>query len=321
MKNLIPITLILSICMLVLPLLALKGEAVTQAPAAEKEAVYTAAKINTDKFRVFMPESEKVVEMTAEDYILCVVAAEMPALYETEALKAQAVAAYSFACRRRAESKDKDYDITADHTVDQSFISEADLREKWGNKAEEYIEKIRSAVKAVSGQAVTYKGDIALTLYHAISCGVTESSADIWGGEYSYLTSVDSSWDKLADNYLSTVSVSVEDFKKKIGSEVRLEGKEGDWIKITESTKNGSVKKLLVGTKAFSGEEIRKLFDLRSLNFTVEFKDGNFVFSVKGYGHGVGMSQNGANYMAKQGSDYKEILEHYYKGCTLNNLS
>jgi len=320
MKNLIPITLILSIFMLVLPLLALKEEEVEQKPVAENNTVYTASKINTDKFRVFMPESKEIKEMSAEDYILCVVAAEMPALYETEALKAQAVAAYSFACRRRAESKNKDYDITADHTVDQSFISEAQLQDKWGDKAEDYIGKIRSAVKAVSGQAVTYKGDIALTLYHAISCGVTESSADIWGGEYPYLVSVDSNWDKLADNYLSKVTVSTEDFKEKLGSNISFEGKEDSWIKITEITKNGSVKKLLISGKEFTGEEIRKLFDLRSLNFTVEFKDGSFEFSVKGYGHGVGMSQNGANYMAKQGSNYKEILEYYYKGCTVNDL-
>ena len=316
MKNSIFTSIILAVLLLIFPLFALStGKGADEDNVALKP-VYKKENIKSESFKVLNFENGKINEMSAEDYITGVVAAEMPALYETEALKAQAVAAYSFALRRRAENKDKDYDITTNPAIDQSFIGDELLREKWGDKAEEYEEKIRSAVKAVAGQTVNYKGEVALTLYHAVSSGKTESSKEVWGGSYDYLVGVDSVWDKLSPNYLSSVSLTLQEFKKSLGEEYSLVKSDSD-IKILSKSKNGSVKKLSICGKEISGEELRGKLKLKSLCFTYKIKEEKIEFTVMGYGHGVGMSQFGADYMAKQGADYKEILKHYYKGVSV----
>ena len=320
MKNIICISMVLMLVLLVAPLISLKSEDKTTDTKPEKQAVsaavYTAEKIKSKDFKVLMSDSGEVVKMSGEDYIFGVVAAEMPALYEEEALKAQAVAAYSFAIRRRSENKDKQYDISTDHTKDQAYISEQAATEKWGENAGVYIEKIRNAVKAVAGKTVNYKGEVALTLYHAISSGKTESAKAVWGGDIKYLCSVDSISDKLSPDYLSVVEATADELAQKLGEKYSFSSSGND-IKITEQTDVGSVKKLKICGKEISAEELREKLGLRSVNFTVDFKEGKYVFNVKGYGHGVGMSQYGANYMAKQGADYIEILKHYYKGVTV----
>ena len=179
--------------------------------------------------RVLRRESGEVEEMSVEDYLFSVVAAEMPALYETEALKAQTVAAYTYAMRK-AEASDKDYDITDDSSVDQAFTSRDKAREKWGENADTYEEKIRSAVKSVLYETVTYNGKLILAAYHAISSGKTENAADIWGGQYSYLVSVESAGDKLSPNYLSIVTFTEEEFKEKLSDLVSLSGDAASWF-------------------------------------------------------------------------------------------
>lgn len=264
--------------------------------------------------RVLRRESGEVEEMSVEDYLFSVVAAEMPALYETEALKAQTVAAYTYAMRK-AEASDKDYDITDDSSVDQAFTSRDKAREKWGENADTYEEKIRSAVKSVLYETVTYNGKLILAAYHAISSGKTENAADIWGGEYSYLVSVESAGDKLSPNYLSIVTFTEEEFKEKLSDLVSLSGDAASWFGDIGKTDSGSVMTAVVGGKAVSGGEIRKALSLRSSNFDLSYADGAFTFTVRGYGHGIGMSQYGAHYLAQQGKNYKEILLHYYPGC------
>ena len=264
--------------------------------------------------RVLRRESGEVEEMSVEDYLFSVVAAEMPALYETEALKAQTVAAYTYAMRK-AEASDKDYDITDDSSVDQAFTSRDKAREKWGENADTYEEKIRSAVKSVLYETVTYNGKLILAAYHAISSGKTENAADIWGGEYSYLVSVESAGDKLSPNYLSIVTFTEEEFKEKLSDLVSLSGDAASWFGDIGKTDSGSVMTAVVGGKAVSGGEIRNALSLRSSNFDLSYADGAFTFTVRGYGHGIGMSQYGAHYMAMQGKNYKEILLHYYPGC------
>ena len=315
MKNTVYIALSLTFILLVLPLISLSADK-KEMPAKKTAAVYTAAKIKTEDFALLISETDEVIKISAEDYIFGVVAAEMPALYEEEALKAQAVAAYSFAVRRKSENRDKDYDISTDSRTDQAYISESAAAEKWGENAEIYKSKIRNAVKSVLGETVNYKGEVALTLYHAISSGKTESAQAVWGGDIKYLCSVDSVFDKLSPDYLSTVELNGDELSKKLGGEFNFSSSAQD-IKISEQTDIGTVKSLKICGKDFSGDDLREKLNLRSANFTVDYKDGKYVFCVKGYGHGVGMSQYGANYMAKQGADYIEILEHYYKGATV----
>lgn len=320
MKKTILISLILSIFMLVLPLLSLKSEEKPK-EFVDTKADYSAEKTEAETFKVLIKETEKIEEVSAEDYIFSVVAAEIPASYEPEAIKAQAVAAYSFAVRRKAynNSQKKEYDISSDPKTDQCYISRDAAREKWGDKADEYETKIRNAIKEVSGIAALYKGEVALTLYHAVSSGKTEASSEIFGGNAEYLVSKDSVWDKLSPEYLSTVKKSVSELKNLFSVE-DYNGKTANFIKLSEKTKNGTVKKATVGGKEFSGEKIREILSLRSRNFSVNVSGDDITFTVYGYGHGVGMSQNGANYLAKQGYDYEKILKHYYNGITLKKI-
>ena len=270
---------------------------------------------NKGVFKVMNTEDGKITEISVEDYIIGVVSAEMPALYEEEALKAQAVAAFTFASQRKNENASKEYDITNNHTVDQSFINKEEMKKKWGEEYDTYYEKIKKAVQAVSGYMVCFDKKPIVAVYHAISSGKTEDSKDIWGDEFPYLKPVSSEGDKLHKDYLSEVSFTAEEIRNKLSTETEFSGDESGYFGETKRTDSGVIKVISVCGKKLTGARIRTLLDLRSSNFSIEFKDGKYCFSVFGYGHGVGMSQNGANYMAKQGSNFKEILTHYYTGC------
>lgn len=272
---------------------------------------------NKGVFKVMNTEDGKITEISVEDYIIGVVSAEMPALYEEEALKAQAVAAFTFASQRKNENASKEYDITNNHTVDQSFINKEEMKKKWGEEYDTYYEKIKKAVQAVSGYMVCFDKKPIVAVYHAISSGKTEDSKDIWGDEFPYLKPVSSEGDKLHKDYLSEVSFTAEEIRNKLSTETEFSGDESGYFGETKRTDSGVIKEISVCGKKLTGARIRTLLDLRSSNFSIEFKDGKYCFSVFGYGHGVGMSQNGANYMAKQGSDFKEILTHYYTGCSV----
>lgn len=269
---------------------------------------------NHETIRVQRHKTGEIIEMTVEDYLFSVVAAEMPALYETEALKAQTVAAYTYAMCKAARSEEE-YDITDDSSIDQAFISREEALAKWGEEAPTYEEKIRSAVKSVLYETITYDGQLILAAYHAISSGRTENAADTWGGNYAYLTSVDSSGDKLSPNYLSTAEFTADELKEKLAEYVALSGDGSGWIGEISRTDTGTVLTAVIGGKSISGGNIRKALSLRSANFDIAFSGGKFIFTVRGYGHGIGMSQYGAHYMAMQGKNYKEILLHYYPGC------
>ncbi len=306
---------VMLLAMLFLPLAA-GGIKETDELPAMGDSLLSQSEEKTERFRVLRKATGEIEEMSAEDYLFSVLAAEMPALYEVEALKAQTVAAYTYALRK-AEVGGDSYDITDDSATDQAFITREAAREKWGDKADIYEEKLRSAVKSVLGQRLTFEGKTILAAYHAISSGKTENARELWSGDYSYLTATDSSWDKLSPDYLSTVTLTADELKEKLSSLVALEGEAASWLKDAVKSESGSIVSLSVGGKSLTGSEIRGALSLRSANFDFAFSEGNFTFTVRGYGHGIGMSQNGANYMAEQGKSYEEILLHYYKGCKI----
>lgn len=167
-----------------------------------------------------IPQPIPLTEISADDYIFGVVAAEMPALYETEALKAQAVAAYTFACVKKAENAGKSYDLTSDPAVDQSFITREKAKEKWGDKADEYSAKIENAVKSVKDYMITCGGTPILAVYHAISSGKTEDCKEVWGKDIPYLKPVSSEGDKLAPSYLSSAEFTAEVLKQKLSEDI-----------------------------------------------------------------------------------------------------
>ena len=313
MKKTFIIGMFLAVVMLLTPL-AVQGTGKNEENAAiETIAKPQAEKINSsDSFRILNTKTNEIKTISAVNYIFGVVASEMPALYEEEALKAQAVASYTYACYKRNMNKDNSYDLTDDFTLDQCYQTEENLKEKWGEKWEEYSGKIKSAINNVAGEMLTYKDTPILAVYHALSCGYTYSAKEVWGKEIEYLSGAASQSDTLEENY-----ITVREFTE---SEIEncFEYKKGEKVfSKCEANSKGLVKSIFVYGKELSGNDVRETLNLPSANFTVTESQGKFIFTCKGYGHGVGMSQKGANSMAKQGFTYKEILLHYYSGAKL----
>lgn len=265
----------------------------------------------------------QVTEMTMADYLWSVVAAEMPASFEEEALRAQAVCARTYSLwKLRAKSHEADgADICADSSCCQAYISPEDAAQRWGGgKTGDYIARIAAAVADTDGQVLTYEGAPIQAVFFSSAAGATEDAAEVWGKSLPYLVSVDSPEGDEVPNYRSTVTLTAEQVQKTVseaGLDADLSGDPSGWFQNLTRTASGRVAELELGGVALSGGACRSLFALRSACFEVSENDGVFTFSVTGYGHGVGMSQYGANAMAKEGSGWRDILAHYYTGATL----
>ena len=245
-----------------------------------------------------------IVELDFEDYLMGVVYAEMPASFSLEALKAQAVAARTYTKFKLAQSN---------HICDDPAHCQA-----WNeNDYTENFKKVSQAVNVTKGEIVTYLGEAIQAFFHSSSGGKTESSENVWGAELPYLVAVDSpNEDKIMSTFYSEKEIAYKEMQEKIngykGNKSVSTDKLKSKIKILSKTEGNRVKELKIDNVILSGTEIRNIFDLRSANFEIELKDKSIVFKVKGYGHGVGMSQWGAEAMAKSGKNYYEILKHYY---------
>ncbi|MBQ2273905.1 MAG: stage II sporulation protein D [Clostridia bacterium] len=319
MKGTFCVWLVIFFSMLVIPLSSLPKSELNALPIAKPQDNITYEKenpdINLEKIKVL--KDEVVTEYDINDYIFGVVAAEMPALYEPEALKAQAVAAYTFACYKKSNDNISEYDITADGDTSQCFVTREEAATRWGEKAEEYTQKIDDCIKSVLGEFLSYDDKPIFAAYHAISTGITNDCKDVWDQDLPYLKSVKSIGDPLAEGFLTEVTFTREELEAKLSQITSPTGEPQNYFSEVITNDNGYVSTLNYCGKDVSGAVLRELLELRSTCFVVSFSDDVFKFTVKGYGHGVGMSQNGANYMAKQGSNYKEILLHYYNGATL----
>ena len=323
---------IIGIIMLLAPLAAIpfdvggKEEYETEIQTAAEETVKTAAeeKENDDTISVFMTADNETEVMDMRDYIIGAVSAEVPASYNEEAIKAQALAAVTFAEYRKKNSADKNIggaDISDNSSRHQGYMSKEEMQEKWGDAFDVYYEKIADCVDEVLDKVITYDGEPIMAAYHAISSGKTESAKNMWGKDIEYLRSVDSSWDKDSTRYSSEVVLTAQELAKKVSSieNADFSEDEDNRIKITSISDSGTVLKAEICGVEMTGMEIRNLLSLRSPSFEVEYNDGEFVFSVYGYGHGVGMSQNGANCMAQNGKTYEEIIAHYYPGTIIED--
>ncbi len=308
---------ILFFVILLLPITVMKSEK-TDKP----QATVTAAKVTSGTgFRILNTNNNKISTIPVEEYVFGVVAAEMPASYETEALKAQAVAAYTYAVYRKQNSTDAEYDLSDSGNDGQYYITREKAAEKWGENAEKYEKKIREAVAGVLGQAILYNNHPILAAYHAVSSGKTESGGELWGGELPYLASVDSVNDLLSPDYLETKEYTPDELSKLFAAEkIEVSGEPSGWFSDENRTSVGSVLKIKVCGKEITGEKFREIAKLKSSDFEIAFDGNNFSFTTKGYGHGVGMSQYSANQMALQGSNYIEILSAFYSGCTLGTV-
>ena len=258
---------------------------------------------------VYLSDEGRVADMDINAYLTGVVAAEMPADFEYEALKAQAVAARTYLYSRMEQLASGNISeshngaaVCTDYTHCQAYTDR------------EAPDNIISAVNETTGEYMTYNGEIISALFHSTSSGATEAAVDVWGSDVPYLQSVPSVGDMESPKYLSSLTLSAEDFKAT--AEETLDGT--DWsnplFSDIERSKAGGIITLKIGGVSVRGTDFRTMYGLRSTNAELTEKDGNVIMSVRGYGHGVGMSQYGADYMAKNGSSYDEILKTYYTG-------
>jgi len=279
---------------------------------------------NTMDIDVYFALEDKVKTMPSEEYILGVLMAEMPAEFELEALKAQAVAARTYMAQKvkfsAATAEHRGGEICTDSTHCQAYISVEDAKKKWGKNASLYYKKCKNAVKSTEGVIAVFNGEPIKAVFHAYASGRTEDAEDVWGSKVEYLKSVDSPGDKLAPKFETEVEVSLEEFKDKLTKAYNVDFSDRLIGDINRS-EGGAVTKIEIGNKTLKGTEIRTLFSLRSGCFDIVTSDDNIVFKVKGYGHGVGMSQYGANYYAKKGYKYEEILSKYYSGIDFDKIS
>ncbi|WP_231597571.1 stage II sporulation protein D [Bacillus sp. SA1-12] len=241
----------------------------------------------------------------------------MPASYEVEALKAQAISARTYLFRFLMTDKEgqvpQGSDIT-DSTNHQVYKSQDELKEMWKNDDyERYIKKISQAVTETEGLIMTYNGKLIDASFFAISNGYTENSEDYWNASLPYLRSVPSPWDKNSPDFIETKEVSSKEFQAKLGVKLTSD------ISVQRTSTN-RVSSITINGKEFTGEIFKKDLGLRSTDFSFKIIGDTIQFTTKGYGHGVGMSQYGANSMAKEGKTYKEILEYYYKGIKIEDL-
>ncbi len=263
---------------------------------------------------------DEVVEMDMQDYLTGAVAGEMPGSFPAEALKAQAVAARTYAMYCAAEGKHPDADVCTDPGCCQAWLGEEQLRERWGEDYEMRLEAVRAAVEATDGQYLSYEGEPVLAVFHSSSAGATEDSGALWS-PCPYLISV-SSPETAADvpGYVSTLLCAPIDFRDVILSahpEADFTGEPESWLGELRRDGSGRVSSAVLGGAELSGTELRSLFSLRSTSFRLEYAGDAFLFTVTGYGHGVGMSQYGAMVLAREGEDCAQILAHYYPGTAL----
>lgn len=249
-----------------------------------------------------------VINLNMTDYLIGVVSSEMPASFNLEALKAQSVLARTYALKAKQTGKK-----LTDTVSTQCYIDIDQMKNKWGNSFNTYYNKIKNAVENTNGEYLSYNGNYIEALYHSTNNGKTESSFDVFGNYYPYLISVSSEYDKNASSYLRTISMPLDTISNKLGLSLNNDSV----ISILSYTDGGNIKEININGNNFSGKKVRELLGLRSADFDISISDNNANITTRGYGHGVGMSQYGANGMANAGYSYKDILSHYYPGTTL----
>lgn len=299
-------------------------------PETERSETSTESAENEEKdtLKVLDFTSGQVLELSMRDYVIGAVLAEMPATYCEEALKAQAVAARTYALRQREKQRlapDPELmgaDISNDSRKFQAYFTPAQAKDFYGDGYDAYCKKASDAVDSTDRLALFYDGEPIVAAFHSNSGGKTESAEVVWGSPAPYLVPVESPEDTKSPTYLDEEVFTEKEFRKKLEKalpDADFSAPAGEWIEIKETSPSGTVTEMLAGGEKLSGTDFRSIFSLRSANFTVVYNadEKNFYITTKGYGHGVGLSQYGANAMGENGSDFREILLHYYTGAEI----
>lgn len=344
MKDLLKILGIFSLLLMLIPSLALFSpkraeetffeEARSEFPNGTvneeipPKSEYSEENSTEDILKVLDFTSGQVIELSMRDYVIGAVLAEMPATYNPEALKAQAVAVRTYAVRQREKQRLSPSpelmgaDISNDSTKYQAYFTPAQAKEFYGSGYEQYRQKAADAVDASDGFILVYDGEPIIAAFHSMSGGRTESAETVWGSAVDYLVPVDSSEDTKAPSYLDERTFSESELSARVKAEfpsADFSSPAEEWIEIVGTSASGTVTEVNVGGAVLTGAEFRRVLSLRSANFTVLYNSDEkaFCIATKGYGHGVGLSQYGANAMAENGADFEEILLHYYSGAEL----
>lgn len=298
---------------------AMQADRLWQEPPM-KEMVLEIREVPAAEKSVALLTKQGLRQVPLSEYLTCVVLSEMPASFPEEALKAQAVAARTFTERTLSGDKHGGGMICAQSDCCQAYADKEALKEKFGEEFSSYWEKAASAVRKTEGEVLTYDGSLIEAVYFSCSGGKSEDAVAVWGTEVPYLRSVLSPGEEEAPRYRTEAAVPLAEVKEMLLSArptLSLPDDPAAWFGKTEHSDGGGVESLQIGSEGFTGTELRKLFALPSACFTVTISGENAVFSCLGYGHRVGMSQWGAKAMADAGKDYREILQHYYSGVSI----
>lgn len=308
--------------MIVLPTLIVKwpfGSETESAITSEEEPEHLETSFENDSLEVMVQrtDSEEVEEVPLEEYVVSVVASEMPADFAEEALKAQAVAARTYIIHHLQQQGDEETVIT-DSTEHQVYKNEAELQESWGSDFHWKMEKVTAAVLATEGEIITYDEEPITPTFFSMSNGYTEDAENYWGNALPYLKSVESKWEESHPDFMEQTVFTFAELSEKLGIPLQI----GEKVDITMSRTNSNrVAQLQVNDQTFSGKDIRDKLALRSNDFSIKQQNDHLIFTTKGYGHGVGMSQHGANGMAEEGKSYQDILHYYYQDVDIDLLT
>ena len=283
-------------------------------------------KLTGPAIKVYYHERDVIEETALEQYLVGVLAAEMPASFEEEALKAQAVAARTYALKKIENSRQKPdanhpgADICTNPNHCQAWMTTEEMQSRWGVLHYiRYLNKIKKAVAATYGQVLTFDGKLIDPVYHANSGGRTENSESVWKYKIPYLRSVESPWDTEAPHWKDTKSFTPQELERRL--ETKISASKQLELNISGRTESGRAAVVKIGGKSFTGSELRKLLELKSTYLNWDVKEGKLFIETKGNGHGVGLSQYGANGMAREKFGYIDILKHYYTGVKLEQAN
>ena len=334
MKRVIIYILGIVIISFLIPILLTKNKTEPVASVNEEEQVNNQIEVTQNNYeysayntiKLLHASTNEVEEIKLDEYLLGVVSAEMPVDFELEALKAQAVVARTYTIYTIIHNKGKhgDADICDSSACCQAWISKEDRLNRWEEaKRDSNWNKITEAVNSTAGKIITYNGEPINAFFHSNSGGTTEMPINVWGGSgYPYLQVVETSGEENYSQYASEAEFTKEELIEKIKekhSEIQIDWNSEKPFEITEYTDSGRVRTVRFGNVNLSGVEARSIFGLRSSNFSVELNGEKIKFSVKGYGHGVGLSQTGSDSLAKQGQNYEQIIKHFYQGVEIIN--
>ncbi|MEG2929913.1 MAG: SpoIID/LytB domain-containing protein, partial [Oscillospiraceae bacterium] len=279
----------------------------------------------TDKFELYNLETQELEEIDLLSFLVGSAACEMPVSYETQAIKAQMIACHSYYlyCKKNGMPHDS-LNLSFNEKQMQKYAGKERLRSFWGMGFDDNYQKFLRCANEVKDIVALYDGEPALTPYYAVSCGKTQSSENEWGQALSYLVPVESPLDGVSDDYLKVRTFTVQEMYDRLmvnfsGFELNIEKPE-EWFDDIIYNESGYVTAVQLDKAKISGQNFRKFFELPSACFMIFLEDGNFSIATKGYGHGVGMSQFGANQLSQSGKTYEEILKYYYTGITLKAL-